>query len=52
MATLLDRPDPPDAVFCFNDAMAIGALRKLHSRGVRIPADVAVAGFEDIEELG
>jgi DNA-binding LacI/PurR family transcriptional regulator len=50
MATLLDREDPPDAVFCFNDTMAIGALHELHRRGVRVPADVAVAGFDDIEE--
>jgi DNA-binding LacI/PurR family transcriptional regulator len=30
--------------------MAIGALRQLHTRGVRVPADIAVAGFDDIEE--
>ncbi len=50
MARLLDRPEPPDAVFCFNDTMAIGALHELHTRGVRVPADIAVAGFDDIEE--
>lgn len=50
MAQLLDHADgPPDAVFCFNDLVAIGALRTLLSRGVRVPQDVAVVGFDDIE---
>jgi LacI family transcriptional regulator len=38
----------PDAVVCANDQMAIGAMRELQARGVRVPADVAVAGFDDI----
>lgn len=50
MATLLDRPDPPDAVFCFNDSLALGALRTLYERGVRVPEEVAVIGFDDIED--
>jgi DNA-binding LacI/PurR family transcriptional regulator len=50
MARLLDRPDPPDAVFCFSDPLALGALRTLLTRGVRVPADVAVVGFDDIED--
>lgn len=50
MAALLDRPAPPDAVFCFNDSLALGALRTLYARGVRVPADVAVIGFDDIED--
>lgn len=50
MAQLLDHPDgPPDAVFCFNDLVAIGAMRVLLSRGLRVPQDVAVVGFDDIE---
>lgn len=40
----------PDAVFCFNDTLALGALRALHEAGLRVPADVAVAGFGDIED--
>ena len=47
---LLDRPDPPDAVFCFSDDLALGSLRALHERGVRVPADMYVVGFDDIEE--
>ncbi|MEV0942529.1 LacI family DNA-binding transcriptional regulator [Micromonospora wenchangensis] len=40
----------PDAVFCFSDTLALGALRALHETGLRVPADVAVAGFDDIED--
>ncbi|WP_420033148.1 LacI family DNA-binding transcriptional regulator [Streptomyces sp. cg28] len=37
----------PDAVFCANDQLALGAARALHARGLRIPEDVAVAGMDD-----
>jgi DNA-binding LacI/PurR family transcriptional regulator len=50
MRRLLDLPEPPDAVFCFNDLMALGALREAHDHGVRVPEDVAVVGWDDIEE--
>ena len=50
MRTLLARDDPPDAVFCFNDLMAIGALRACADAGVPVPGQVAVAGFDDITE--
>ncbi len=50
MATLLDLDDPPDAVFCLNDLMALGAIRTLHARGLRVPEQIAVIGFDDIEE--
>lgn len=40
----------PDSVFCFNDTLALGALRALHEQGLRVPEDVAVAGFDDIED--
>ncbi|SEE34854.1 LacI family DNA-binding transcriptional regulator [Jiangella alba] len=50
MADLLDSGRPVDAVFCFNDLMALGALRVLHERGLRVPDDVAVAGFDDVED--
>ena len=50
MQQLLERPDPPDAVFAFSDPMALGGMRALHERGVRIPDDIAVVGFDDIED--
>ena len=50
MKQLLQLDDPPDAVFCFNDLMAIGALRACIDEGVRVPSDVAIAGFDDIPE--
>lgn len=50
MHRLLDLPQPPDAVFCFNDLLALGALRALRDRGLSAPEDVAVIGIDDIEE--
>lgn len=50
MARLLELPDPPDAVFCVADPLALGALRALADRGVRVPEEIAVAGFDDIED--
>ena len=49
-AQLLDLPDPPTAVFAFNDNMAIGALRAARARGLRVPADLSVVGFDDSEQ--
>lgn len=40
----------PDAIFCFSDLLALGVLRALHEEGVRVPAEIAVAGFDDITE--
>lgn len=46
-AALLDRA--VDAIFCANDRTARGALEVLMARGVRVPEDVAIAGFDDLE---
>ena len=46
-ATLIDRD--ADAIFCANDATALGALETIRSRGLRVPEDVALAGFDDLE---
>ncbi len=50
MARLLDADLGIDAVFGLNDALALGALHTLHLRRVDVPGQVAVIGFDDIEE--
>ncbi len=46
---LLDLPEPPTAIFCANDRMAMGAYDAIKERGLRIPQDVAVIGFDNQE---
>lgn len=50
MAQLLDSGPAPDAVFCFTDTLALGALRTLADRRIAVPDDVAVIGLDDIED--
>jgi len=50
MERMLDAGTDLDAVFGLNDALAIGALHALHARGVAVPEEVAVIGFDDIED--
>lgn len=46
---LLDLPDPPTAILCFNDNNAIGAIQAARARGLRVPEDLSVVGFDDVE---
>jgi len=45
---LMDLPQPPTAILCASDNMALGAMRALAERGLRVPADVSILGFDDI----
>jgi LacI family transcriptional regulator len=47
VSRLLELPDPPTAVFCFTDSIAMGAYRAAAERGLRIPDDFSVVGFDD-----
>jgi DNA-binding LacI/PurR family transcriptional regulator len=49
---LLVRGEPFTALFAFNDICAMGAIRALHEYGMRVPEDVSVLGFDDIESAG
>jgi LacI family transcriptional regulator len=50
-ARLLDRDDPPTALFCFNDRLAMGAYRAIRHRSLRIPDDISVVGFDNQEQI-
>jgi LacI family purine nucleotide synthesis repressor len=39
----------PTAVFCFNDTMALGLMSRLQQKGVRVPDDISVIGYDNIE---
>jgi LacI family transcriptional regulator len=45
---LLDQPDPPTAIFAGNDAQAAGVYQVLYERGIRVPEQVSVIGFDDV----
>ncbi|QGA50811.1 MULTISPECIES: LacI family DNA-binding transcriptional regulator [Pseudomonas] len=47
-AAMLERADRPSALFCENDEMAIGALRRIKQMGLRVPEDISLVGFDDI----
>ena len=45
--TLLGLETRPTAIFCGSDEIAIGCMHEIHEAGLRVPADVSVAGFDD-----
>jgi LacI family transcriptional regulator len=49
-AQLLDLAEPPTAIFAFNDNMAIGAMQTARARGIGVPDDLSIVGFDDLEE--
>jgi LacI family repressor for deo operon, udp, cdd, tsx, nupC, and nupG len=49
---LESRQPLPDAIFCLNDAMAIGVLSELQRNGISVPGDVALAGYDNVEAAG
>ena len=49
MSELLELETPPSAVFCCNDHMAIGALRAIKNKGLRVPEDISIIGYDDSE---
>jgi DNA-binding LacI/PurR family transcriptional regulator len=47
---LIREPEPPDAIFCYSDLLAMGAIRAVFDAGLNVPSDIAVVGVDDIEE--
>lgn len=52
MQHVLALDELPDAIFAANDLIAIGAIRACRERGIRVPDDLAIAGFDDIPAAG
>jgi LacI family transcriptional regulator, galactose operon repressor len=52
MTRLLDLDEPPTGVVCASDLMALGAIRAVAERGLNVPRDVSIVGFDDIQLAG
>lgn len=48
MEKLIALADSPTAVFCYNDMSALGALRAIYARGLKVPDDISIIGFDDL----
>ena len=49
-SSLLTESPRPDAIFCYSDLLAMGAVRAVFDAGLRVPEDVAIIGIDDIDE--
>lgn len=49
---LMKQPTPPTVVMCGNDVLAVGAIKRAQQMGIKIPDDVSITGFDDIELAG
>lgn len=52
LAAIMSGPTRPTAVFCAGDLIAVGAMNEARRRGLGVPDDIAVAGFDDIDMAG
>ena len=52
MRQLLSIDPPPDAVFCNNDLIAVGALRAIFEQGLKVPEDIALIGVSNLSYTG
>lgn len=48
-AELLSSGAPPTAIICMDDIMAVGVIKEVRERGLRIPKDVSITGFDNIK---
>ena len=48
MKDMLESKELPSAIFCANDSVAIGAMKAIHEKGLKIPNDMAIIGIDDI----
>jgi LacI family gluconate utilization system Gnt-I transcriptional repressor len=49
LALMHERGDRPEAIFCIDDNLALGAMQECRKRGIRVPDDIAIIGFHDLE---
>ncbi|WP_117212001.1 LacI family DNA-binding transcriptional regulator [Allorhizocola rhizosphaerae] len=50
-SAMLARPEPPTAIFASSDQMALGVYEAVRQRGLRVPDDISVVGFDDLPEV-
>src|SRR5262249_32602866 len=48
-ASLLTLPETPTAIFAMSDIQAVGCIRAIHEAGLRVPEDISVIGFDDVQ---